>query len=193
MILTTGSPEALSFTDDTSLPNPGPKVSIHAQVVRELPLDWYFALLQRAPSHAGELKSKVIVEVFFTLPDFERRRVLSTLKTVRMHITDPRPYTHHVDELLADIVPGGDVPGFIKRLDKAPPPRGRGSNSSSGRRRCATPWTRPGSWPSTWPSFPAGRAFSSSWTALAASVGEMARRMPPPRGWPSGPMIRFPC
>jgi hypothetical protein len=119
MILTTGSPEALSFTDDTSLPNPGPKVSIHAQVIRELPLDWYFVLLQRAPSHAGELKSKIIVEVFFTLPDFERRRLLSTLKTVRMHITDPRPYAHHVDELLADIVPGGDVPGFIKRLDKA--------------------------------------------------------------------------
>jgi hypothetical protein len=119
MILTAGSPEALSFTDDTSLPNVGAKVSIHAQVIRELPLDWYYALLQRAPSHTSELKSTVIVEVFFTLPDFERRRVLSTLKQVRIHVTDPRPYTHQVDELLTDIVPGGDVPEFIKRLDRA--------------------------------------------------------------------------
>ncbi len=119
MILKAGSPDARSFTDDTSLPNAGAKVSIHAQVIRELPPDWYFALLQRTPAHASELKSTVIVEVFFTLPDFERRRVLSTLKTVRIHVTDPRPYTHHVDELLADIVPGRDVPGFISRLDSA--------------------------------------------------------------------------
>ena len=119
MILTAGSPDALSFTDDTSLPNADAKVSIHAQVIRELPLDWYYALLQRMPSHAGELKSTVIVEVFFTLPDFERRTVLSTLKTVRIHVTDPRPYTHDIDDLLADIVPGGDVTGFIKRLDRA--------------------------------------------------------------------------
>lgn len=119
MILIAGSADALSFTDDTSLPKAGAKVSIHAQVIREYPLDWYYALLQRAPSHAGELKSNVIIEVFFTLPDFERRRVLSTLKTVRIHVTDPRPYTYGVDELLSDIVPGGDVPGFIKRLDRA--------------------------------------------------------------------------
>jgi hypothetical protein len=119
MILTAGSPDAVSFTDDTSLPNAGAKVSIHAQVIRELPLDWYYALLQRTPSHASELKSTVIVEVFLTLPEFERRRVLSTLKTVRIHVTDPRPYTHQIDELLADLVPGGDVPGFIKRLDRA--------------------------------------------------------------------------
>jgi hypothetical protein len=87
MILTTGSQDAVSFTDDTSLPNVGAKVSIHAQVIRELPLDWYYALLQRMPSHVGELKSTMIIEVFFALPDFERRRVLSTLKTVRIHIT----------------------------------------------------------------------------------------------------------
>jgi hypothetical protein len=119
MILTAGSPDAVSFTDDTSLPNVSAKVSIHAQVIRELPLDWYYALLQRAPSHTTELKSTVIVEVFFTLPDLERRTVLSTLKQVRIHVTDPRPYTHQVDELLTDIVPGGDVTGFVKRLARA--------------------------------------------------------------------------
>lgn len=119
MILTAGSPDAVSFTDDTSLPSVGAKVSIHAQVIRELPLDWYYTLLQRAPSHTNELKSAVIVEVFFALPDFERRRVLSTLKKVRIHVTDPRPYAHQIDELLTDIVPGGDVPGFIQRLDRA--------------------------------------------------------------------------
>src|SRR5437870_12872121 len=62
LILTAGSPDALSFTDDTSLPNAGAKVPIHAQVIRELPLDWYYALLQRTPSHASELKSTVILD-----------------------------------------------------------------------------------------------------------------------------------
>jgi len=119
MILTAGSLDALSFTDDTSLPDAGGKVSIHAQVIRELPLDWFYALLQRTPDHGGELKSSVIIEVFFNLPDYERRKVLATLKAVRIHITDPRPYTHAVNQALSDIVPGGDVSGFIKRLDKA--------------------------------------------------------------------------
>ena len=119
MVLTTGSLDALSFTDDTSLPDAGAKVSIHAQVLREPPPDWFYTLLQRAPDHAGELKSSVIAEVFFNLPDYERRKILATLKTVRIHISDPRPYTHDVNEALSDIVPGGDVSGFIKRLDKA--------------------------------------------------------------------------
>jgi hypothetical protein len=119
MILTAGSPDALSFTDGTSLPNAGATVSIDGQVIRELSLDWYYALLQRAPYQVSELKSTVIVDVFFTLPDFERRRVMSTLKTVRIYVTDPRPYTHQVDEFLTDIVPGGDIPGFIRRLNRS--------------------------------------------------------------------------
>ncbi|MEK7996063.1 MAG: hypothetical protein AAB403_19865, partial [Planctomycetota bacterium] len=93
--------------------------SIHAQVVRGLPLDWFYTLLPRAPNPTGELKSELIVEVFFALPEYERRKVLRTLKTVRIHITDPRPYTCNVDEALSEIVPGGDVPGFFRRLDKA--------------------------------------------------------------------------
>jgi hypothetical protein len=119
MILTAGSPDAVSFTDDTSLPGAGAKVSIHAQVIRELPLDWFYTLLQRALNHGGELKSKVILKVFFNLPEYQRRRVLATLKAVRIHITDPRPYTHDVDEALSEILPGGDVPAFIRRLERA--------------------------------------------------------------------------
>lgn len=119
MILSAGSPSALSFTDDTSLPNASAKVSIHAQVIRELPLDWFYTLLHRAPVRTGELKSNTVVQVFFALAAFERRAIFRTLKTVRIHITDPRPYSRDVDELLCDVVPGGDVLGFLRRLDKA--------------------------------------------------------------------------
>ena len=122
MILTSGSLDAVSFTDDTSLPEADAKVSIHAQVMREPPPEWFYTLLRCAPralDHAGELKSKIIVEVFFDLPEYERRKVLVTLRTARIHITDPRLYTHNVDEALSDMVPGGDVNGFIERLDKA--------------------------------------------------------------------------
>jgi hypothetical protein len=117
MILASGSPDALSFTDATSLPMAGAKVS--AQVIRELPLDWFFTLLQRAPNHIGELKSNVVGEVFFSLPEYERRKILVTLKAVRIHITDPQVYTYDVDEILSDIVPGGNVSDFISRLDTA--------------------------------------------------------------------------
>jgi hypothetical protein len=114
MILTGGSAEAISFTDETSLPCVGAKVSIHAKVIRKQPLNWYYTLLQRAPNHTGELKSKRIVEVFFGLPEYERRKVLVTLKSVRIHITDPRPYERDVDAALTDMVPGGDVPRFVR-------------------------------------------------------------------------------
>jgi len=92
------------------------KVSIHAQVIRERSFDWFYTLRQRAPSGAGELKSPAIVDVFFALPEYERRKIWLTLKTVRIHITDPRPY---VRTDLSDLVQDGDVPRFIKRLDKA--------------------------------------------------------------------------
>ncbi len=115
MILTAGPPEAISSTDETSLPHAGMTVAINAQVIREFPQDWYYTLLQRAPQHHGELKSKVIVDVYFGLPEYERRKILTTLKAVRIHITDPRPYAYAVDERLADIVQDHDVRGFLAR------------------------------------------------------------------------------
>ena len=95
----------------------GTKVS--AQVIRELPLDWFSTLLQRAPNHIGELKSSVVGEVFFSLPEYEQRKIMVTLKAVRIHITDPQVYTYDVDEILSDIIPGGDVSDFLSRLDAA--------------------------------------------------------------------------
>jgi hypothetical protein len=94
-------------------------VSINAQVIREFPQNWYYTLLQRGPQHDGELKSSVIIDVFFALPEYERNKVLATLKQVRIHITDPRPYTYDVDEALADLVRDRNVLGFLKRLEKA--------------------------------------------------------------------------
>src|ERR1700733_7601441 len=119
MVLIAGPPEAASYTDETSLPHAGVTVAINAQLIREFPWDWYYTLLQRAPQHHGELKSKVIVDVYFGLPWYDRRKILTTLKAVRIHITDPRPYAYAVDERLADIVKDNDVLGFIARCEAA--------------------------------------------------------------------------
>jgi len=118
MILTAGPPEATSFTDETSLPHACMTVAINAQVIREFLRDWYYTLLQLAPQHHGELKSKVIVDVYFGLPEYERRKILTTLKAARIHITDPRLYAYAVDERLADIVQDHDVIGFPERRER---------------------------------------------------------------------------
>ena len=119
MILTPGSSDALSFTDDTSLPNAGVRVSIDAQILRGHSLDWFYRLLLRLPDDgSGELKSGIAAKVFFTIPEYERRAVLQTLKHVRIHVTDPRPYTYDVDDVLSEII-REDVAVFIDRLDKA--------------------------------------------------------------------------
>jgi hypothetical protein len=119
MILTPGSPDAVSFTDDTSLPNVGCKVSIHAQVIRELSLDWYYRLLQRVTAHQDELKSSVVGEVFFSLSDFEQRSILGTLKDTRIHITDPRLYIARVEDALSGMIPNLSFKDVLARLDRA--------------------------------------------------------------------------
>jgi hypothetical protein len=65
------------------------------------------------------MKSKDIVDVFFTLSEYEHRKVLGTLKSVRIHITDPRPYEREVDEALSYTRPRGGVPGFVRCPDGA--------------------------------------------------------------------------
>ena len=94
-------------------------MSIHAEVIPEYPLDWFTFLRNRAPASGLEIKSSRIIDLFFGLTEHDRRRVITTLKSVRIHITDPRLYTNEIDEALADIIPGREVAGFIARLDHA--------------------------------------------------------------------------
>jgi|SRR5579871_212472 len=122
MITTAGPADAVSFTDDTSLDTRKTgrsKVSIHCQAERERPLDWYYSLLRRAPTKSGEVKSKDITDVFLALAPPERRKTLTTLKHVRVNITDPRPYQADIKAMLGSIVPGVDAEEFLRRLEHA--------------------------------------------------------------------------
>lgn len=78
MILSAGPPNSVSFTDDTSLDarkTAGSKISIHCQVLRERPLDWYNGLLRRTPSKAGELKFNDVTYTFLSLSNSEKRKI----------------------------------------------------------------------------------------------------------------------
>lgn len=119
MILKTGSPNFVSFTDGTSLPHVGSKVSIQAQVLRDEPMSWFRVIAGRIPDHWGEPKSIPGVNVFFRLSDRERRSILPTLRRVRIHITDPRPYYDKFQSALKPILAHGTtVRDFLARLGK---------------------------------------------------------------------------
>jgi hypothetical protein len=112
-----GLPQAASFTDDTSLPRAGCRVSIHAQIIRDHQINWYFFLKSRTPHDRGEFKDQVL-NTFFGLAEADREKVFKTLRTVRIHIVDPRPYTATLYGTLQKHLPkGASVTGFLKRLD----------------------------------------------------------------------------
>ncbi|HEX7243238.1 MAG TPA: hypothetical protein VF263_23335 [Longimicrobiaceae bacterium] len=101
MILEHGSPGVVSFTDDSSPRQDHTgltKVSIHAQVDREVPT-WFYDLLAYFPDIPGELKSKVILAHFDSLPADAGVRILTGLGKVRIHISDPREYRAKLDEI----------------------------------------------------------------------------------------------
>jgi len=111
--------QAASFTDDTSLPYAGCRVSIHAQIIREHRINWYFFLKDHTPHDRGEFKDRVL-DTFFSLSEPDREKVFTTLCTVRIHIVDPRPYTANLYDALQQCLPrGGRVSDFLKRLDAA--------------------------------------------------------------------------
>lgn len=111
----------MSFTDDTSLDQrtTSAKVSIHCQVLRDHPLDWYYLLLQRSPVKSGELKSAVVTHTFHQLSDSDKKRVLSTLRLVRVNITDPRPYYSDFYKHIEQRLPGVDGRDFLEQMERA--------------------------------------------------------------------------
>jgi hypothetical protein len=113
-----GGVSAASYTDDTSLPYAGCRVSIHAQVIRDHQISWFFALKNQTPHRDGEFKDYVVA-TFFGLTEAEREQIFKTLRTVRIHIVDPRPYTLGFHDVVRRHLPKGvSVTEFLKRLDK---------------------------------------------------------------------------
>jgi hypothetical protein len=111
------SASAASYTDDTSLPYAGFRVSIHAQIIPENPYNWYFFLKSKASEGWGEFKRDAI-ETFFSIAEIDRQQIFKTLRNVKIHITDPRPYTAHLNEPLRKVLPNGTTPErFLKRLE----------------------------------------------------------------------------
>src|SRR5260370_26871958 len=101
MTLETDPTGFVSFSDDTSLPHQGCKVAMQGEAAAGAPLDWYHDLLKHGPALIGkEVKSSDIIGPFFELPEQDRRRLFLTLKTVRIHITDPRPYYGTLEAIL---------------------------------------------------------------------------------------------
>src|SRR5262249_19883560 len=86
--------EAISFTDDTS-PNLSRArqrpVSIHATVIKEKSLAWYYEFLRLVPRIAEELKSNHILQSYEGLSRDQKHRIWSTLKDVHIHIADALP------------------------------------------------------------------------------------------------------
>ncbi len=95
MIIQSGPENAVSFTDDTSPDlqhEPERKVSIHAQVMKHHPLDWYYEILSLFPDVPGELKSEKILKNFPNLRKDKQRLIWSGLKRVRINIVDTLPH-----------------------------------------------------------------------------------------------------
>ena len=92
-----------SFTDGTSLPYVGCRVSIQAQVLSDEPMPWFRAIAQRIPDHWGEPKSVPGANVFFNLSEREMRSILPSLRMVRIHIIDPRTYCDTFESALEPI------------------------------------------------------------------------------------------
>jgi hypothetical protein len=109
--------QAASFTDDTSLPRAGCRVSIHAQIIREHHIHWYFFLKDRTPHDRGEFKDRVL-NTFLAMAETDREKLFKTLRTVRIHIVDPRPYAVNIHEALRKHLPKGtSAIHFLRRVD----------------------------------------------------------------------------
>lgn len=118
MILLPGDVDACSFNDD---PSPdtritsGAKVSVSAQVIRELPLNWYFDLLLTRGASSGELKSTIVWLNFCERPISEQNWIWKGLSKVRIHIVDPRHYQDSTDHILRSTMNRHDAPELFRQ------------------------------------------------------------------------------
>lgn len=98
--------EAKTFTDETSPRKPPAsdrKVSIHGQVIRDLPLAWFYDLMKLYPGEPGELKSNRILNDFHNLPSDIRAKIWVGMKRVVINIVDSLSYEVDYRKILADV------------------------------------------------------------------------------------------
>jgi hypothetical protein len=98
--------EAKSFTDETSPhkpPTSDRKVSIHGQVIRDLPLGWFHDLMKLYPGEKPEVKSSRILEEFHALPTDFKDRIWVGMKKVIINIVDSLSYQLDYRKILANV------------------------------------------------------------------------------------------
>jgi hypothetical protein len=121
LIIPTGDDKAISFTDDSS-PDArltgGDKVFINGQVNRDLSLGWYYQIIQLFPDVQGELKSTEVVERFRTFPTGTRDAIWAGLARVKIHIVDPKPHRHKINNILRKAWRNEDAPKLLQQWEK---------------------------------------------------------------------------
>lgn len=98
--------EAKTFTDETSPRKPAAsdrKVSIHGQVIKELPLNWFYDLRKLYPGEWGEIKSNRILNDFHNLPSDKRNKIWAGMKQVIINIVDSLSYQIDFKKILNDV------------------------------------------------------------------------------------------
>lgn len=98
--------EAKSFTDETSAKKAAAsdrKVSIHGQVIKELPLSWFYDLMRLYPGESGEVKSNRILNDFHNLPSDKRDKIWAGMKQVIINIVDSLSYQFDYKKILSDV------------------------------------------------------------------------------------------
>ncbi len=98
--------EAKTFTDETSPKKPPTsdrKVSIHGQVIRELPLSWFYDLMRLYPGEPGEIKSTRILNDFHNLPSDKKSKIWAGMKQVIINIVDSLSYQIDYKKILNDV------------------------------------------------------------------------------------------
>jgi hypothetical protein len=97
-------------------------VSIHAQIIREHQIGWYFFLKDRTPHDRGEFKDEVL-NTFFTLAESDREKVFKTLRTVRIHCRSAALHRRPARRAAKASSEGHErkrFPQAARRLDAAP-------------------------------------------------------------------------
>jgi hypothetical protein len=119
MIILSGSDTAVSFTDETSIDSRktnSQKVSVHAEIIREKPFDWFLKVISFFPDIKGELKSITVVNWYYSLEETKRAYINSSLKFARIHIVDPRPYLADIKKSVSSILPNKNIDLFLTDL-----------------------------------------------------------------------------